>query len=85
MIAGTEHVHHQQPQADGDGHVEEKERERPTRERTQPVETAELSDTGGERGEHQRDHHEEQQTEEDLSQRVEDIRRDLPHELQRRG
>ena len=82
MIAGTEHVHHQQPQADGDGHVEEKERERPTRERTQPVETAELSDTGGERGEHQRDHHEEEQPEEDLSHRVEDVRRDLPHELQ---
>ena len=85
MIARAEHVHHQQPQADGDGHVQEEESEGAAGERTEPVEAAELGDAGGERGEDQRDHHEEQQAEEDLAQRVEDVRRDLPHELERRG
>jgi len=84
MVAGAKHVHHQQPQADGDGHVEEEEREGPAGERAEPVESAELGDAGGERGEDQRDDDEEKQAEEDLAERVEDVRRDLPHELKRR-
>ena len=81
MIPRPEHVHHQQAEADGDGHVEEEERERTTSKRTETIQAPELRDAGGERGEDQRNHHEEKQAEEDLSQRVEDVRRDLPHEL----
>jgi hypothetical protein len=54
-------------------------------ERSEPVEAAELHNAGGERGEDQRDHHEEQHAQENLAEGIEDVRRDLAHEGEELG
>ena len=75
--ARLEHVHHDEAERHGDRHVQEEQREGADRERTELPEALELRDAHGERGEHERDHDEEQHPQEDLAERIEHVGREL--------
>jgi hypothetical protein len=72
----VQHVHHQQPERDPDEHVRREQRERLACERAEVGEFTELHDAARQRGENQGDHHEEQHAQEDLPERIEQVRGD---------
>jgi len=69
-------VHHEEPERDGDRHVDKEQQERAHREGPELAEPLELRDAHGERGEYERDHDEEQHAQEDLAERIEHERRE---------
>ncbi len=79
-VAGTDDVHHEQAEHDRDAHVEEEEEEGAPGQRPELVGAAELEHAAGQRGEDERDDDEEQQPQEHLAERVEDLHGDLLHE-----
>ena len=85
--AGLDHVHHHDAEGHGDRHVQEEEHEGAHRERPERREVVELGDAHRERGEDERDDHEEQHAQEDLPDRVEHEGRELARGLEetRRG
>lgn len=73
LVAGCQHVHHDHAERHGDRHVEEEHREGPPGQGSEVAQAAELRHAGGQRGEHQGNNHEEEQAQERLSQRVENV------------
>jgi hypothetical protein len=77
-LARSNDVHHQQAESNRNGHVQEEQRERTACQRSELTQTLELRDARGERGEHQRDYHEEKHPQEHLAERIQHESRELP-------